>query len=99
MPMPPYPLICYQKGCGEFAVYKIAARWSDGITSELKTYGLTCPRCLADWFQQSVKKQKTCRLTPGEKLEPPGIYHLTRGQRDKQLERAAELEAQLGGQK
>ena len=31
MPMPPYPILCYRKGCNHPAVYKIAARWSDGI--------------------------------------------------------------------
>lgn len=95
MPMPAYPLHCYRPGCGQLAEFKIASRWSDGITSELKTYALSCPGCLADWFQQSLKKQKACRLTPGEKLDPPGIYHLARGQRDKQLEQIRDLEEKL----
>lgn len=95
MPMPPYPLYCYKKGCGQLAVYKIASRWSDGITSELKTYALSCPGCLADWFRQSLKKQKACRLAAGEKLEPPGIYHLVRGQRDRRLERLRDMEEEL----
>ena len=37
MPMPPYPVLCYRPGCGKPAVYKIAARWSDGVTEELTT--------------------------------------------------------------
>src|SRR5262249_39941070 len=32
MPMSPYPVICYRPGCGRPALYKIAARWSDGVT-------------------------------------------------------------------
>lgn len=95
MAMPPYPLICYRKGCGQPALYKIAARWSDGITGELKTYALTCMHCLPEFFQQSQQKQKTCRLVPGETLEAPSIFLLASGQRDRNLERAAQLEEQL----
>jgi len=98
MPMPPYPLRCYKKGCERLAVYKIAARWSDGITSELKTYALSCAECLAEWYQVSRQKQAACRTTPGETLEPPGIYRIERGQRDKKLERLADLENQLKGE-
>ena len=97
MPMPPYPVYCYTPGCGALALYKIASRWSDGITGELKTYALSCEACLADWFDKSQRKQAACRLAQGESLEPPGIYQLTRGQHDQQLERLNDLEAQLRG--
>ena|SRR5438132_11706389 len=93
--MPPYPIHCYRKGCGKLAVYKIAARWSDGVTEELKTYALTCEVCLADWFRHSREKQKACRLAARETLESPGIFRLHRGQRDRQLERLTELEERL----
>jgi hypothetical protein len=95
MPMPPYPILCYRKGCQKPAVYKIAAQWSDGITRELKTYALTCADCLAEFFYQSRRKQQACRLTPGEILEPPGIFRMVRGQRDRVLERLSDLEEQL----
>jgi hypothetical protein len=95
MPMPPYPLRCHRPGCEELAVYKIAARWSDGVTQELKTYALTCPACLAECFQRSRAKQAACRLAPGETLEAPGIYELVRGRRDQQLARRADLEHPL----
>jgi hypothetical protein len=61
MPMPPYPISCYTSDCGRLAQYKIAARWSDGVTQELKTYALTCPECLAAWFRQSRTKQAARR--------------------------------------
>ena len=93
--MPSYPILCYRKGCDRFAVYKIAAKWSDGITRELKTYALTCEACLPTYFHQSRQKQKACRLTPGETLEAPGIFRMVRGQRDRVLERLADLEEQL----
>jgi hypothetical protein len=94
MPMPSYPVCCYRPGCGRLAVYKIAARWSDGVTQELKTYALTCPDCLADWFRKSRAKQAACHLAPGEKLEAPGIYEMVRGRRDQQLVRREDLEKQ-----
>jgi hypothetical protein len=95
MPMPPYPICCYRPGCQRPAVYKIAARWSDGVTHELKTYALSCEDCLADWFHRSRAKQAACRLAAGETLEPPGIYGLERGWRDQQLTRRPDLEAGL----
>jgi hypothetical protein len=95
--MPPYPVHCYEPGCPNLAVYKIAARWSDGLTSELKTYGLTCADCLPAWFRRSVAKQAACRRAANETLERPGIYRLERGKRDVQLERLTDLEAKLLG--
>src|SRR5688572_13219103 len=95
MPMSPYPVICYTPGCGAPAVYKIAARWSDGTTHELKTYALTCAACLAPQFASAVAKRATCRLTVGETLEAPGVYDRARGARDRALTRRPDLEAQL----
>jgi len=73
-------------------VYKIAARWSDGVTGELKTYALSCPDCLAALYERSLARQKMCRLAPAETLEVPGIFKLVRGQRDRELTRRADLE-------
>jgi hypothetical protein len=95
MPMPPYPISCYTKGCGKPAIYKIAARWSDGVTQELKTYALCCADCLPDWFRRSREKQAACRLARGEILEPPAIFSLERGRRDTEINRLRELEDQL----
>jgi hypothetical protein len=93
--MPPYPLQCYTPQCGRPAVYKIASRWSDGVTKELKTYALSCADCLPDWFRRSRVKQSSCRLAPGEILETPGIFSLERGRRDSQIHRLTELEATM----
>lgn len=95
MPMPPYPVRCYGVGCNDIADYKIAAIWSDGITHELKTYALSCERCLACQYETSKVKQAACRLAPGERLDVPGIYALTRGRRDRQLERRLDQEQQF----
>jgi hypothetical protein len=93
--MPPYPIYCYRKDCGRLAMYKIAARWSDGVTQELKTYALSCEECLPQWFRLSRQKQEACRLAARESLDPPGIYLLERGQRDRQLRRLRDLEDKL----
>ena len=93
--LPPYSVLCHTNNCFNEAVYKIAARWSDGVTSELKTYSLCCRNCLANEYRASKERQARCRLGPGESVEAPGIYQLHRGSRDARLQRLAELEAQL----
>lgn len=93
MPMPPYSVCCY--GCGQPAAYKIAARWSDGVTHELKTYGICCATCLGEWLRRGRARQTACRLAPGETLEAPGVYEMVRGRRDPQLTRRQDLEEQL----
>lgn len=96
MPMPPYPVICYSPKCPSLAAFKVAARWSDGITDELKTYFLSCPDCLAKLIAMAVSKRAACRLAPGETLDAPGIYELNRGERDKTLRRRYDLEETPG---
>ena len=93
MPMPAYSVSCYSPGCTCPAAYKVAARWSDGTTRELKTYSLACSNCLGNLFAAAEVKMVACRLAPGETLDGPGIYELHRGGRDKTLKRCPELEA------
>jgi hypothetical protein len=95
MPMPPYQLYCYTKDCKNPAQYKIAAKWSDGVVSELKTYGLCCDDCLSKWFLRGRERYQACKLIPGETLDPPGIYRLERGHRDQVLPRLSELEERV----
>ncbi len=95
MPMPPYPVRCYRPGCGRLAVYKIAARWSDGVTQELKTYALSCADCLTEQYRAACRKQAACRLASGESLDVPAVFELVRGQRDQELRRRADLEERL----
>jgi hypothetical protein len=95
MSMPPYPVMCYAPGCANPAAFKVAARWSDGLTDELKTYYLACETCLPALYASAVAKRAACRLAAGETLDAPGVYELRRGGRDKQLARRADLEAEL----
>src|SRR5579864_3855891 len=97
MPLRNYPIRFYTPGCRREAVYKVASSWSDGITSELKTYSLCCAECLPAQFHASLQKQAACRTAPVEFLEPPGIFLLLSGQRDQQLQRLSKLEATLSG--
>jgi hypothetical protein len=90
-----YPILCTRKGCKRLAVYKIAARWSDGATEELKTYALCCAECLTEAYRGSFEKNRACRRAREEILEPPGVYLLARGQRDPELQRCPELEVQV----
>ena len=94
--MPPYQVFCSSADCRNPAVYKIAARWSDGVVGELKTYGLCCESCLPSGFERGRQRQQACRLTPGETLDPPGIFLLSRGHRDQTLQRLRDLEVNLG---
>ncbi len=95
MPLTNYQIQCCSAGCTNEAAFKVAARWSDGLTGELKTYSLCCESCLPAEFRASRRKQAACRLAAGESLEVPGIYQLVRGQRDRDLQRLAELELRL----
>lgn len=90
--MPPYPVLCTSPGCGHPAAYKIAARWSDGATGELKTYALCCADCLGVAYRRTCDKQAACRRAPGEVLDAPGVYELARGRRDRTLVRRTDLE-------
>lgn len=91
-----YEVRCAAEGCQELAQYKIAAEWSDGTTSELKTYGLACEQHLAGLFRRGHEKRSHCRIVEGESLSPPRIFRLNTGCRDRQLQRAPELEAEQG---
>ena len=95
MSLKDYRIQCYGKDCPREAVYKIASRWSDGVTGELKTYSLCCADCLPDHFRFSRDKQSACRLAAGETLEPPGIYLIRRGAHDYELRRLTDVESQL----
>jgi hypothetical protein len=93
--MPPYPVLCYRLGCRCPAIYKVAARWSDGVTEELKTYSLCCAKCLPKLFHQAQARRAACRLAPGETIDQPGIFEVHRGARDRHLTRLPELEQTL----
>jgi hypothetical protein len=87
-----YPIRCSEPDCDATAEFKIAARWSDGLTGELKTYGLTCGRHARGWLESSRRKQALCRRAPGETLEEPRLFRLVAEARDRQLQPLTEAE-------
>lgn len=83
---------CSLKGCSEPAVYKIAARWADGVFSELKSYGFSCADHLGAAFRGSEARRSDYATTPGESLGEIQIYRWEQGKRDSQLVRLTGLE-------
>jgi hypothetical protein len=90
--MPTAIVRCSMSGCHELATYKIAAPWSDGSFSELKTYGHACSDHLGCVFRDAEQRREAYQPTPGEVVEEIGIYRYEQGKRDRQLQRLWGLE-------
>lgn len=90
--MGPNPVRCCAPECQEPAAYKIAAPWSDGRFSELKTYGHACHDHLRAVFQGAEGRRRAYLPSPGETIEQIGIYRYEQGRRDHQLQRLWGLE-------
>ena len=85
-------VLCSRAGCGQPAVYKLAARWSDGEFSELKTYGHACEDCLRPVFKEAEQRWLDHPTAPSETIEELGIYRFEQGKRDRDLQRLWGLE-------
>jgi hypothetical protein len=83
---------CSVAECREPASYKIAAPWSDGSFSELKTYGHACSDHLGEVFRDAERRRMAYHPSPGETVEEIGIYRYEQGKRDRQLQRLWGLE-------
>lgn len=83
---------CCFPGCSEPASYKIAARWSGGALSELKTYGFACSDHLGPVFRESEARRQDYEPSPGEAIEEIAIYKYEGGKRDRVLQRLWGLE-------
>ncbi len=90
--MPVTVVRCSLPGCQESASYKIAAPWTDGAFSELKTYGHACSEHLGAVFREAEARWKSYKPEPGESIEEIGIYRYEQGKRDRQLQRLWGLE-------
>ncbi len=90
--MPITVVRCSLSGCAEPASYKIAAPWSGGSFSELKTFGHACAEHLGPVFREAEKRRKSYAPSPGEAVEDIGIYRYEQGKRDRQLQRLWGLE-------
>ena len=90
--MPANLVRCSQEDCREPATYKIAAPWSDGSFSELKTFGHACNQHIGPVFGDAEARRESYTPTAGETVEEIGIYKYEQGRRDRQLQRLWGLE-------
>jgi hypothetical protein len=77
------------------ATYKVAAEWTGGEYSELKTYGFADDACLPLVYQAAVERVARFHSCEGETLGELRIYRLDTKRPDAALERAIDLEASL----
>ena len=82
-----YTPICSASECGGEAVYKIAAEWSNGISRELKNYGLACESHRDSQLARGQIHSEGLRLAEGETVGPVGVYRLHPGILDPRLDR------------
>ncbi len=83
---------CSIPNCKEAAQYKLAAPWSDGRFTELKTYGHACAEHVGQVFRSAEDRRSTYKAAPGEQVGELGIYRSEKGWLDWQLQRDTELE-------
>lgn len=86
---------CSEPECGEPAVYKVAAPWSDGQFSELKTYGLACREHIHDVLRSAEARWLDYEPVRGEVVQDVGIYIYEPGKFDRELQRDWDLEETL----
>jgi hypothetical protein len=86
---------CSWHDCEEPAVYKIAAPWSDGRFSELKTYGFACADHLKDVLGSAEARWLDYEPVKGEIVQDVGIYRYEPGKSDRQLQRDEDIEDSL----
>jgi len=90
--MPRTVVGCSVPMCHEPASYKIAAPWSDGSFSELKTFGHSCADHLGKVFRDAQDRLKEYPPSPAETVGVIGIYRYDDDRRDRQLQRLWGLE-------
>ncbi len=74
------------------AKYKIAAAWTGGDYSELKTYGFADDECVVDVFKAALERLTKFRSSEGETVGELHIYRLDTKRSDLALEQASEIE-------
>jgi hypothetical protein len=85
---------CGVPACGSPATHKVAAPWSAGAFSELKSYGLACAGHCGQVFRDAKRRAKLHPPSSEEVLGEIGIYGFAKGKRDRDLQRLKDLEAQ-----
>lgn len=90
-----YEVRCSVPDCEERAVYKIAARWSDGRFNELKTYGHACRAHVGDVFRTGELRRAVCPQVAGETVGETAVYKREGGWVERGLVRDQALEGRL----
>ncbi len=67
---------CSVHGCDAQATTKIAAPWTYGRFSEMKTYGYACPSHSETVVEFAESRPRPKRLAEGETLGEVGLYDL-----------------------
>jgi hypothetical protein len=81
------PVPCGTPGCKELAEYKIAAPWSAGRFSELKTYGLACAAHYVEAYREALRRRKIHPPSPEEVQGDMQVFRFEKGQAVSKLER------------
>ncbi len=89
-----YVVRCDVRGCERQARYKVAASWTDGVLTELKTYALACEEHVISLYRAAAERHAVYRPRAPEALGPLTVYELVRGKRDRELVRAEAVEAE-----
>lgn len=80
------------------AKYKIAAEWTDGGYTELKTYGFADDECIDRVVRAAMQRMAKVSLSEGEMVSELHIYLLDSSRHDYELTRVAELERKYNAQ-
>jgi len=83
---------CTEPGCDAPATHKIAAPWSDGRFSELKTYGFACGEHIGNVLRDAEARWLSYEPVPGEAVHDIGIYRAVSGQTIPRWERDCDVE-------
>jgi len=83
---------CSKSKCGKPAAYKIAAPWSYGQFSELKSYGLACSEHFGDTYREAQGRSKEHHASGEEAVGEISVYRYEKGKLDKHLERLGGLD-------
>jgi len=85
-----YQPLCSALGCDQKAIYKVAAPWSNGLSRELKNYGLTCEAHRESQLLIARHHRDLLKVDEEETVGPVELYQLVPGRRDVELSRLSE---------
>ena len=91
-----FTVYCTDAECADRpAKYKIAAEWSAGGTTELKTFGFADDVCLERVYRSAQERSRQIRLSEGERTGRLRVLLLDTCLHDYELQPAREWEQKL----